>query len=59
MAVLFKTLGWLGLSGAIIFASNVASGQPWATALYGAALAKVGTTVAYFGYEVLWRRWFS
>ena len=56
MRVLAKTFGWLVVSGAIIFTSNVMSGVEWRTALYGAAVAKIGTTIAYFIYEVAFER---
>ena len=52
MQVVLKTFGWLIVSGAIIFTSNIASGVEWRTALYGAAIAKIGTTIAYFFYEL-------
>lgn len=56
MQVVLKTFGWLIVSGAIIFTSNIASGVEWKTALYGAAIAKIGTTIAYFFYELFCQR---
>ena len=53
MRVLLKTSGWMLVSGLIIFISNLAAGVPWLAALYGAAIAKIGTTIAYFFYEHL------
>ena len=56
MRVLLKTLGWLFVSGLIIFGSNLSAGVPWLSALYGAAIAKIGTTIAYFFYEHAFER---
>lgn len=56
MKIVLKTAGWLFVSGAIIFTSNIASGVEWRTALYGAAIAKIGTTIAYFFYELFCQR---
>jgi uncharacterized membrane protein len=56
MRVLAKTMGWLVVSGTIIFVSNVAGGAYWKTALYGAVIAKIGTTVAYLIYEVAFEK---
>ena len=52
MRVLIKTFGWLLVSGLIIFISNLSAGVAWEVALFGAAIAKIGTTIAYFFYEV-------
>ena len=52
MRILAKTFGWLVVSGLIIFISNLSAGVDWKTALVGAAVAKIGTTIAYFFYEV-------
>lgn len=51
MRTLAKTIGWLAVSGLIIFLSNLASGVSWDVALIGAAIGKIGTTIAYFFYE--------
>lgn len=51
MRTLAKTIGWLIVSGLIIFVSNLASGVTWDVALIGAAIGKIGTTIAYFFYE--------
>jgi uncharacterized membrane protein len=56
MKIVLKTAGWLFVSGVIIFTSNIASGVEWRTALYGAAIAKIGTTIAYFFYELFCQR---
>jgi hypothetical protein len=56
MRTVAKTFGWLLVSGAIIFTSNLYSGVEWKVALYGAAVAKIGTTIAYFIYEVGFER---
>lgn len=56
MRVLGKTFGWLLVSGTIIFASNVAGGAYWKTAICGALIAKIGTTVAYLLYELAFER---
>jgi len=56
MRVLAKTFGWLLVSGLIIFISNLSAGVDWQVALVGAAVAKVGTTIAYFFYEVGFER---
>ena len=56
LRVLAKTAGWLIVSGAIIFTSNLYAGVDWRAALVGAAVAKIGTTIAYFIYEVGFER---
>jgi uncharacterized membrane protein len=56
MRVLAKTFGWLLVSGLIIFISNLSAGVDWKVALIGAAVAKIGTTIAYFFYEVGFER---
>lgn len=56
MRVLAKTFGWLVVSGLIIFISNLSAGVDWRTALFGAAVAKIGTTIAYFFYEVAFEK---
>lgn len=56
MRVLAKTFGWLLVSGAIIFISNVTAGVDLMPALIGAAFAKIGTTIAYLFYEVGFER---
>lgn len=52
MRTLIKTFGWLLVSGTIIFISNLLSGIDWQAALYGAFIAKIGTTIAYYLYEI-------
>lgn len=52
MRTLVKTLGWLVVSGLIIFFSNLLGGSTVLHALYGALLGKIGTTFAYYFYEV-------
>jgi uncharacterized membrane protein len=52
MRVAIKTFGWLVVSGTIIFISNIIGGSEILIALYGAIVAKIGTTIAYFFYEV-------
>lgn len=56
LRVLAKTTGWLVVSGAIIFTSNLYAGVDWRAALIGAAVAKIGTTIAYLIYEVVFER---
>ena len=60
MRVLAKTFGWLLISGLIIFISNLSAGIDWKVAIVGAAVAKIGTTIAYLFYEVgfekAWKR---
>ena len=56
MQVFLKTIGWLIVSGAIIFISNVSTGVEWRTALYGTVIAKIGTTIVYFFYELFCQR---
>lgn len=56
LRVLAKSFGWLVVSGTIIFISNLSAGVDWRTALVGAAVAKIGTTIAYFIYEIGFER---
>jgi uncharacterized membrane protein len=56
MQIVVKTAGWLVVSGTIIFTSNIVGGADFQTAIYGAAIAKIGTTVAYFFYELFYQR---
>lgn len=60
MRILGKTLGFVAVSGSIIFASNLSAGVHWKAALAGAVVAKIGTTIAYFVYEMafesMWKR---
>ena len=60
MRLFGKTLGFVAVSGSIIFASNLSAGVEWKAALAGAVVAKIGTTIAYFVYEVafesMWKR---
>lgn len=56
MRVLAKTFGWLVVSGLIIFISNLSAGVDWKVALIGAAVAKIGTTIPYFFYEIGFER---
>ncbi len=58
MKILIKTLGWLIVSGLIIFSSNVAGGAEWKIALIGALYAKIGTTIAYFFYEFSFEKFY-
>lgn len=51
MKLILKTIGWLLLSGLIIFLSNLTGGAEWKVALVGAFFAKIGTTIAYLFYE--------
>lgn len=56
MRLLVKTLGWMLLSGLIIFISNLSAGvTPW-NALIGSVYAKIGTTIVYFFYEFYFER---
>ena len=56
MRLLAKTFGWLAVSGTIIFVSNLVAGVRWDIALYGAMVAKIGTTIAYALYEYSFER---
>jgi len=57
MRTFLKTLAWLLVSGTIIFFSNIFGGVEWKLALYGAAVAKIGTTIAYYFHELAWVKW--
>jgi hypothetical protein len=56
MKIFVKTIGWLVVSGLVIFIGNIMGGCDLRTALYGAFISKIGTTLIYPFYEKLFEK---
>lgn len=59
MKIFVKTLGWMFVSGMIIFCSSLAAGVAVGPAFKGAVVAKIGTTIAYLFYELAFEKAWS